>query len=645
MDIPSRYSPREPGGPPPAIYIEESGRYDKSGRFGKSRPQVSNFSPSSIPMSIPNRGRIAEDDAPPPLPPPRFLPSMGLPGPPNHDRFPSIDSNASWEGPRRDSEGDQLRYRRQDGDRIMGRPNQRDEGYHSLNSTVSSMGSQDSLPKKLFMSHDQYQLNKNAGSDYDSHLLKKLDSRRIFDNRSPPRRPALAVSATDHHSGPESRFRSNVPPLSLPVRLNNQSLIGSPGRFTDTPIQTAASPRATSYYQASGAEYRSPVEPADIERSPLYRTRRNNSDDATLSTHSSYDTAMEDADFPMEETSGIRRLHIDDARTRLDCQAVGQKRRASSPPGGDSPPQGPLGSNDLARRRDGVGRGSPAPRLSLVPPSSLSSVSSAGRSGSYVSTMSLNTSISSLNSLGGRSPSGLSSGGLSPVDIMANSPFNAPISLGYSPCAPFARLPHQRNLSSENRQLASPRKVNEVSKASISKLQGGFLMCECCPKKPKKFETAEELSAHEAEKQYECSFCGNRFKNKNEAERHQNSLHVRRHSWSCSALLISGFDRAFHESTSKPGEADTCGYCGEEFVRSGGAARSRLPTQRDWDERLRHLQEVHKFRECNSSKKFYRADHFRQHLKHSHAGTSGKWTNMLENACMLEEEPPQPPPR
>ena len=157
---------------------------------------------------------------------------------------------------------------------------------------------------------------------------------------------------------------------------------------------------------------------------------------------------------------------------------------------------------------------------------------------------------------------------------------------------------------------------------------------------------------HEAEKQYECSFCGNRFKNKNEAERHQNSLHVRRHSWSCSALY--SYDKAFHESTNRPGEADSCGYCGEEFARSGrgpapglapGAPSSsgaRWATDEDWLERNRHLQEVHKFRECNSSKKFYRADHFRQHLKHSHAGTSGKWTNMLENACMMEEEPPLP---
>jgi hypothetical protein len=51
---------------------------------------------------------------------------------------------------------------------------------------------------------------------------------------------------------------------------------------------------------------------------------------------------------------------------------------------------------------------------------------------------------------------------------------------------------------------------------------------------------------------------------------------------------------------------------------------------------------VHKFGECNNAKKFFRADHFRQHLKHSHAGSSGKWTNILENACMKEEQPPEP---
>lgn len=134
------------------------------------------------------------------------------------------------------------------------------------------------------------------------------------------------------------------------------------------------------------------------------------------------------------------------------------------------------------------------------------------------------------------------------------------------------------------------------------------------------------------EKQYTCQYCHNRFKNKNEAERHQNSLHLRRHSWSCAA--INTYQAAFYPSTTSqlPEGApnDVCGYCGEEFPNH---------PQPDWDRRIAHLTNIHKFGECNQAKKFYRADHFRQHLKHSHAGQSGKWTNQLENVCLREETP------
>jgi hypothetical protein len=56
---------------------------------------------------------------------------------------------------------------------------------------------------------------------------------------------------------------------------------------------------------------------------------------------------------------------------------------------------------------------------------------------------------------------------------------------------------------------------------------------------------------------------------------------------------------------------------------------------------------MHKLGECNHAKTFFRADHFRQHLKHSHAATSGKWTNTIENACMKKEPLPEhlPQPR
>lgn len=137
---------------------------------------------------------------------------------------------------------------------------------------------------------------------------------------------------------------------------------------------------------------------------------------------------------------------------------------------------------------------------------------------------------------------------------------------------------------------------------------------------------------HEMEKQYSCQYCSNRFKNKNEAERHQNSLHLRHHSWSCAAM--ANYESAFHPSTSPSAQttngpsSDACGYCGQEF--------SNHP-QPDWKSRFEHLTNIHKVGECNQSKKFFRADHFRQHLKHSHAGRSGKWTNMLESACMKDE--------
>ncbi|KAL9098048.1 MAG: hypothetical protein Q9163_006213 [Psora crenata] len=159
---------------------------------------------------------------------------------------------------------------------------------------------------------------------------------------------------------------------------------------------------------------------------------------------------------------------------------------------------------------------------------------------------------------------------------------------------------------------------------------------------------AQKISQHQSEKQYSCIYCHNRFKNKNEAERHQNSLHRRLHSWSC-AVLADDIFRAFFSSTSIPptnaspnqqqpnaqaanGVAtfDVCGYCGEEFTNE--------PTP-NWTERQQHLTTQHKFGECNQTKKFFRADHFRQHLKHSHGGKSGKHTNSLEQACIRDEPP------
>ncbi|KAL9116767.1 MAG: hypothetical protein Q9187_006702 [Circinaria calcarea] len=108
-----------------------------------------------------------------------------------------------------------------------------------------------------------------------------------------------------------------------------------------------------------------------------------------------------------------------------------------------------------------------------------------------------------------------------------------------------------------------------------------------------------------------------------------------RRFWSCD-ILYEHHEAAFHPSTSNPSngnltisETDTCCLCGEEFPNEPAP---------DWDNRLAHLRSVHAIGVCsNPNKKFSRVDHFRLHIKHRHAGRSGKWTRKLEMASMQDE--------
>ncbi|KAL4978066.1 hypothetical protein BDW66DRAFT_24723 [Aspergillus desertorum] len=331
----------------------------------------------------------------------------------------------------------------------------------------------------------------------------------------------------------------------------------------------------------------------------------------------------------------------------LEAIRSGTKRRASSPPrepvGDDKHSLHTTTSNgDLSQRRItghpftnnlSVNSGYTHSYGSLSAASSVSMRTTASYSSAAPSIGSSITTASTYD----RSPTGLSP--KSDPDAFHEKPtINSGSTAGLS-----AQLAAQTAQDSgfDSSSSIPPRKMSFPTNLNAPNLStakiGGLYICDCCPKKPKKFDSPEELRTHAMEKQYSCLYCNNRFKNKNEAERHQNSLHLRRHSWSCAAL--PGYQAAFHPSpsSSQPGSSaashDSCGYCGEEFPNY---------PQPDWDSRFEHLTAIHKFGECNNSKKFFRADHFRQHLKHSHAGTSGKWTNILENACMKEEAPPEP---
>ncbi|KAI7514985.1 hypothetical protein KC347_g87 [Hortaea werneckii] len=316
--------------------------------------------------------------------------------------------------------------------------------------------------------------------------------------------------------------------------------------------------------------------------------------DDSISHRGSYDQSMFIHEDMMEDGQ-MGNLQIQDRSPSGSEDAkvkAGTKRRASSPPREGLREErfsvsNALGHSDLYHRRSMQqlpNRGSPLSRFHPSQ-SSVSSASSYGpRHGSLGSSLGIASVPSSATSYGsGR----LSPNGLSPAMECGNTAYGS---------ARVLAANHQRTLSENapiDRRLSADSNA-QSRRASASHMQGVYI-CECCPKKPKKFETEEELRLHESEKQATSKF--------------------------------TAFEAAFM------------------VVCSVDRHRSSLPSflRREQHRHLRadHLNRVHKFGECNQAKKFFRADHFRQHLKHSHAGTSGKWTNTLENACMKDEPPPE----
>ncbi|KAG9951624.1 hypothetical protein KCU85_g2612, partial [Aureobasidium melanogenum] len=365
--------------------------------------------------------------------------------------------------------------------------------------------------------------------------------------------------------------------------------------------------------------------------------------DDSSSHRGSYDQSMFlNEEFSTEEGQ-MKDLNLNDRDEFQLGAKPGMKRRASSPHRDSlredrSSISSAPGGGDLYTRRSLQQQQYPNRNSSIsasrYAPSHHGSISSASsynpRHGSLASSYTLSV-ASSATSYSGRVSPGMMSPAIIDPDLGAMGYMNAKPLNNQSPAPQQTMPPYTRTLSDTpiHNPLQTP--VDSAPPSRHNSLPGvqGIFICDCCPKKPKKFTSEDDLRAHHMEKQYSCLYCPNRFKNKNEAERHQNSLHLRRHSWSCAAL--NTIETAFHTSPTTNGATDTCGYCGDEF-----------PNPPDWNQRRDHVLGTHKFGECNQAKKFYRADHFRQHLKHSHAGTSGKWTNMLETTCMRDEPLPQP---
>ena len=102
--------------------------------------------------------------------------------------------------------------------------------------------------------------------------------------------------------------------------------------------------------------------------------------------------------------------------------------------------------------------------------------------------------------------------------------------------------------------------------------------------------------------------------------------------WSCAIPASNGesafFSAAFFGLSSA---SDVCGYCGQEFS----------PDPPNWRERKRHLDDQHRFRECDYSGEVFRGDFILDHLQDKHALRLGHGSYDLVLACAKAEPVPQ----
>ena len=392
----------------------------------------------------------------------------------------------------------------------------------------------ENAPPRLSLQHPMYdQAQAKALADaYDKSQLQKLGASRRASENSPrsdgsprvvPRSPFASTtseSSPNSRSGIETKIPLQLKPLSVP-EIKQSSYGLNPFTRHGSVSQSAISPGNLSPFgQHHAFDHRSPNEARDPTIPSIRRTMSGSglSDDASSSANrserGSYDGGIfrDDEDMGIDDTSRFKQLNIDDGPGNHygglspglpGGQTAGQKRRRalSPPPDGGTPPLNTVGStSDLFTRRVSNSRVSPGPMRFHSHNPSISSTSSV-RHGSHASTLSVAaSSITSMNSYGRLSPGGLSPGAISPGPDSVDSPFAMSLSCNPSPRSSLSTPTprggtHQRALS-ESRPMIGERTFsdssNHVKHHSVSRIPSSF-MCECCPKKPKKFDTREEL--------------------------------------------------------------------------------------------------------------------------------------------------------
>jgi hypothetical protein len=375
------------------------------------------------------------------------------------------------------------------------------------------------LLRPFRMGHSLSQMSVERSSNaYDQQILS-----RIGKPGSPPRKPIGLGSSIDRKfTTANLPFHSKSPPLLSTLSTGEASLSPQDAipRWSSGIQSAGISPIARktwadSYRSPSVDSIMTPVVDSDhLNRS---RDRRMGSgathvvdDNVSLSSRSNRGSRDQgvfpdsELDFPMDDSAHPRQLNGEErAPSHLDGMSplsrLGMKRRASSPPReatGDEPHilRTATTNGDHDQRRTGgfAFPSSTSPSVRYQPNyGSASSVSSASlRTGSYASSsgLSAGSSMTSVSSFDRHSP-----GGISPTsDLEAVSPSAHKSISGMS----ASRTQHHREpmdiKSTPTARKMSVQTALTVSKSAAPRI-GRSYICECCPKKPKKFDGLEEL--------------------------------------------------------------------------------------------------------------------------------------------------------
>lgn len=358
---------------------------------------------------------------------------------------------------------------------------------------------------------------KDSSHAYDQHLLSKI-------GKTPS--PRQSVS---HGSDNRSLFTS-----SLPVHLRNGlpspgAIDSSPGmldvRWFNSPQSDRLSPGTKTGWRdyldcpSPGADSSAPSSAVDYDLRDPYRRQTGgitpqHEDTFSLPSRSnrgSYDQTMFpdiEGDFTTttDEYSGLSlRLREPTPPLYVNAPRPGIKRRASSPPRDPAVHDRLMlhtntSSGELGRRKSSthlfMNGLPPAAYIPSRDSLSASSSSSLRTHGSFSSTA-LSLAGTSLTSVSYDRPS---PGGLSPTHDLDSLQEKPPVNIG-SPGAlaglSITRSPQAPPGPLESKPTNGTRKIPmqnalRAAKAAGSKI-GGLYICDCCLKKPKKFDSPEEL--------------------------------------------------------------------------------------------------------------------------------------------------------